>query len=145
MGNNEQKTILFLCTGNYYRSRFAEYYFNAFNKNPLWKARSRGLDLEHYGNVGPVSSYAVAALRKLGIEVKNPNYPVEAEGTDLQNADKIIALSKKEHEPMINRRFSKWSKLVTYWEIGDIDVMQTDEAIPKIITELDNLINTLKV
>ena len=29
MAKRESKTILFLCTGNYYRSRFAEILFNS--------------------------------------------------------------------------------------------------------------------
>ena len=38
------KKILFLCTGNYYRSRYAEEIFNhmARNKGLPWRAFSRG-------------------------------------------------------------------------------------------------------
>ena len=39
------KTVLFLCTGNYYRSRFAEILFNhlAGQSKLAWRADSRGL------------------------------------------------------------------------------------------------------
>ncbi len=39
------KTVLFLCTGNYYRSRYAEILFNAKAEimELEWKAVSRGL------------------------------------------------------------------------------------------------------
>ena len=42
------KTVLFLCTGNYYRSRFAEELFNhqAERADLDWIAQSRGLALE---------------------------------------------------------------------------------------------------
>src|SRR4051812_12382323 len=55
------KTVLFLCTGNYYRSRFAEVVFNtlAGRAGLPWRAESRGLALElGVNNVGPLSAHA---------------------------------------------------------------------------------------
>ncbi len=49
--------ILFLCTGNYYRSRFAENLFNwlATKQGLDWQADSRGLALERgINNVGAI-------------------------------------------------------------------------------------------
>jgi protein-tyrosine-phosphatase len=48
MAKRSEGTILFLCTGNYYRSRFAEVLFNSVaDKMGLpWRAASRGLALE---------------------------------------------------------------------------------------------------
>jgi len=57
--------ILFLCTGNYYRSRFAEHLFNwlAVKQGLDWQADSRGLALERgVNNVGAISRYAAEAL-----------------------------------------------------------------------------------
>ena len=44
----KHKRLLFLCTGNYYRSRFAEILFNsvAGKMGLSWKASSRGLAIE---------------------------------------------------------------------------------------------------
>lgn len=84
------KHLLFLCTGNYYRSRFAEAYFNhraAVLKLP-WRARSRGLarEITPERNEGPVSPLVAAALRRRGVHVAGePRYPrsVEAAGNDI--------------------------------------------------------------
>ena len=48
MRQRHEKTVLFLCTGNYYRGRFAEVLFNSVaGKMGLpWRATSRGLALE---------------------------------------------------------------------------------------------------
>ena len=58
------KRILFLCTGNYYRSRFAEIFFNwhAEQRVLAWRAESRGLALDA-SNVGPISRHTLAYLK----------------------------------------------------------------------------------
>jgi protein-tyrosine phosphatase len=47
MNYQKKRTVLFLCTANYYRSRFAEFYFNsiAAAAGLPWQAESRGLSL----------------------------------------------------------------------------------------------------
>ena len=70
MAKRSEKTVLFLCTGNYYRSRFAEVLFNsvAGRMGLPWRASSRGLALERgVNNVGPMAVEAVKALEALGV------------------------------------------------------------------------------
>src|ERR1700732_3059212 len=70
MGQRKHKTVLFLCTGNYYRSRFAEILFNsvAGKMGLAWRASSRGLALERgVNNVGPMAVKAITALEALGV------------------------------------------------------------------------------
>jgi protein-tyrosine phosphatase len=69
MGQRNPKVVLFLCTGNYYRSRFAECLFNAVagRMGLPWRAVSNGLALERgVDNVGPM---AVAAIQAPKIQV----------------------------------------------------------------------------
>ena len=65
-------TVLFLCTGNYYRSRFAELLFNslAAGQGLGWSATSRGLALERGAhNVGPISKTVLRTLKELGVSI----------------------------------------------------------------------------
>jgi len=59
--------VLFLCTGNYFRSRFAEQWFNhcvgTRQLHKSYQAGSAGLQVEaSSGNVGPMAVEAIAAL-----------------------------------------------------------------------------------
>src|SRR5207248_2940316 len=106
------KTVLFLCTGNYYRSRFAEILFNFLaEKYALpWRATSRGLAIEFgINNVGPISADTLRGLEALGIPaeayLRAPRQVVEDE---LEQADLIVALKEAEHRPLLRSRFPAW-------------------------------------
>ena len=81
------KTVLFLCSGNYYRSRFAEHFFNYHAKNDglRWRADSRGIVGRH-NNPGPISRYAVERLDELGIPLNGSlRYPRQLTKADLSS------------------------------------------------------------
>src|ERR1700693_5409317 len=89
MANSSKKTVLFLCTGNYYRSRFAEVLFNSVaGKMGLpWSASSRGLALERgVNNVGPMAVSAVRALQARGLRavVDFARFPVQVTAEDFE-------------------------------------------------------------
>ncbi len=115
--------ILFLCTGNYYRSRFAEILFNsrAVQAELNWRADSRGLALEKgVNNIGPMSKYALKVLEERGIELTDaPRYPIQVQGVDFEEADLIIALKEAEHRPYLSKRHPIWVDKVEYWHIHD--------------------------
>jgi low molecular weight protein-tyrosine phosphatase len=115
--------LLFLCTGNYYRSRFAELLFNtmaAAHALP-WQAFSRGLALEKgAGNVGPMSALAINVLQALGSNlVGAERFPLQVEECDLQAADHIIALQEAEHRSYLQDRYPTWVNKVEYWHVRD--------------------------
>src|SRR3954469_19809779 len=115
------KTVLFLCTGNYYRSRYAEVLFNwkAQECGLAWKADSRGLDPDPL-NAGPMSRHTMAALRELGIPF-DLRFPLVATEDDFQAAHHVIAVKEAEHRAMIERKFPKWLDRVEFWRVHDLD------------------------
>ena len=127
-------TILFLCTGNYYRSRFAEHYFNeqARRQKLGWHASSRGLQPSQ-DNLGYMSRDALDRLRELGMEPREPlRLPMDLEWTDLNAATLTVAMNEVEHRPLMAVRFPEWTERVRYWRIHDVDVVDADAGLASI-------------
>jgi low molecular weight protein-tyrosine phosphatase len=141
------KTLLFLCTGNYYRSRFAEIVFNhlATAQRLNWRAESRGL-ARQFGawNVGPISKYAIEALAARDIScpstARNPMYCFEE---DLARANLVIALKEAEHRPMLAEHFPGWEGRVEYWHVHDLDAATPDEALSQIERQVTELVERI--
>jgi protein-tyrosine phosphatase len=140
-------SLLFLCTGNYWRSRFAEMLFNhlAERAGLTWRAASRGLALERgVGNIGPMAPFAIAGLRARGVPVPGDlPYPSQLAQDDLDAADLIIAMDEREHRGYLTSRYPGWEDRVTYWHVGDVDVMAATTACAAIEREVYRLIGGL--
>src|SRR5947209_20107438 len=124
MAKRSQKTVLFLCTGNYYRSRFAEVLFNsvAAKMGLPWQASSRGLALERgVNNVGPMAVGAVKTLEALGVRAPEADTRLPAQVTtdDLERAALIVALKQDQHRPLLQERFQAWADKVEFWDVDD--------------------------
>lgn len=143
------KKVLFLCTGNYYRSRFAEKVFNnlATQNNLNWEADSRGLALERgVNNVGAISKYAVEALKQRGINIlSEERFPQSAITEDFQKFDLIVAVDESEHRPLMQERFPQWLDKIEYWLIHDIDKTSPQEALGELEKKVRELIQELTV
>src|SRR5215207_9224295 len=119
MARCKQKTVLFLGTGNYCRSRFAEVLFNSIagKMSLLWQASSRGLALERgVKNVGPMAALAVNALEAIGVHAADAvaRLPAQVANSDFDAADRIVAMKQAEHQPLLQERFPTWSEKVEF-------------------------------
>ena len=139
-------TVLFLCSGNYYRSRFAEELFNgkAAARGVPWKADSAGLDLNP-NNRGPVSSLVLDRLEKLGIDPLHRNrFPRPAESLDLDSAGVVVAMSYREHYGLMRRVFPGFVSKARYWDVGDTGDMSSAEALKTIEQQVHDLVDELQ-
>jgi protein-tyrosine phosphatase len=88
--------VLFVCSGNYYRSRFAEIFFNTHVQDDRipWRSFSRGLVVDRISsNIGPISRAAQHRLETQGILLPaDIRFPVQLLEPDLLAADLIIAM-----------------------------------------------------
>ncbi len=138
--------VLFLCTGNFYRSRFAEILFNwyATHQDLKWRAHSSGLALNPR-NLGHMSEFTISRLNRLQVPVHQYlRYPRDLTLDDLERADHIIAVKEIEHLPLISQRFPEWLDKIEYWEIHDIDVEGPEAALPQLEQRVIELVQRLK-
>ena len=123
-----KQRVLFVCSGNYYRSRLAEMLFNheAALAGIAWSADSRGL--LKTGDLKGVSPHAARHLeeKQLAHLAAEPRDPLALEVEDLTDADLVVALCDEEHRPMLEQKFLSLAKAlyaagrIRYWHVYDI-------------------------
>lgn len=138
------KTVLFLCTGNYYRSRFAEYLFNHLAKQHAleWRADSRGL-APTPRNIGAISFLAVDGLERLGVTGFEDRLPEKLADADLLSADHVIAVHKEEHLPMMRQMFPEWTERTEFWGVADIEFRKAVDALAELEQDVRRLVREL--
>jgi protein-tyrosine phosphatase len=139
------KHALFICTGNYYRSRFAEILFNhlADQQEISWRAISKGYRADNPANVGYMSSYAEEGLKQRDIPIQEIRFPEKLTEEDLQQADIIIALKEKEHRPLTQQLFPAWEDKIIFWHIDDIDASTPQDALPLLEEKVKALMDSI--
>lgn len=140
-----KRSVLFICSGNYYRSRIAEEYFNYLSRirSLPFFAFSQGLikDFSTTNNTGPISPHAVRLLESLNIPIREgTRMPQTLRPELLDQFDRAIALSREEHEPMINKDWNELIGRVEFWEVGDIGVDEPERALQKICRGVESVV-----
>jgi protein-tyrosine phosphatase len=125
--------VVFICTGNYYRSRFAEALFNHLAQldGSPWRAFSRGVDID----LAPpgLSPYTAAWLQRHGLPFNLTTIDRNALTVpDLERATLRIALKEAEHRPYIQRDFPEWEDRIEYWHFHDLDCATAEEMLPQL-------------
>ena len=120
--------VLFICTGNFFRSRLAEILFNfyAASVKVEWEAESRGLT--GTGALAGLSNDAANYLEKRGLKVliETPKDPEVIRVSDLEESQAIVALNRTEHEGLMREKFGQIPKILEsqgrlrYWNVCDI-------------------------
>ena len=144
----EPRRVLFLCSGNYYRSRFAELLFNhlARAKSLAYHAESAGLWPEcHKHNPGPMSPHTIAALAERGIALPSTlRAPRDACHADLEHSTIIVALKESEHRPLVTKQFPSLLERVEFWHVDDLDYAAPSIALPMIDRLVRELVERLR-
>lgn len=137
--------VLFLCTGNYYRSRFAEILFNHLARESGLQAAalSRGLRLNP-GNQGPISRHARDGLATRGLVVPYPaRFPEPLRENDLAAADLVIAVDESEHRPLVRQCCPAWEDRLRYWDVPDVDRCPPEDALARLERHVRELVGEL--
>ena len=141
---HDRSQVLFICTGNYYRSRFAEALFNHHARlaGLPWRAISRGMAL--FLPQGAISPHVIEGLARRGIAVSDtaPG-PTALALADLEHASLCIALYEPEHRPLFRRLFPVWETRITYWQVPDLGEMEPEDGTALIEAEVMRLVEKL--
>ncbi len=151
--------ILFLCTGNYYRSRYAEVRFDmlATRAGLPHRAASRGLrvDFAQKFNKGPISPDALSRLSTFdlpGMSIRSTRstwptlhrMPMDVMPADFEHSLKVIALKLEEHRPMMLERFPAWADRIEYWLVNDVPPTEAYDPLKEIDRLVAELVERLR-
>jgi protein-tyrosine phosphatase len=138
--------VLFLCTGNYYRSRYAELLFDHLAQGLPHRADSAGLAPSCWErNPGPLSPITIATLAAHGVPVPSaPRSPRDVTEEDFRRAALVIAVNEPEHRAWMSRRFPAWIDHVRYWHVRDVQEETSSTALGQLHREVETLVAALR-
>lgn len=139
--------VLFLCTGNYYRSRFAEYLFNREAKQHglNWHADSCGLALksrrgQRWASSHPHTGTAAAsrhrAWRRCTLSTPGSGERFEFVGTDHRTRSQRASADGGAAHSCLGRQ----DKI---WDVEDVGFVPADQALGQIELQVAKLVERL--
>lgn len=142
------KTILFLCSGNHFGSRFVEELFNhrAAYARIDWQAQSRALAIERMAGVSErMSAFALRGLTERGFVARAAErLPQQCVHADFETAHHTVAVNEPEHRPLMVERFPTWAERIEYWNVSDADIQPWNKALAAIERQIDVLLVRLR-
>ena len=138
--------LLFICTGNYYRSRFAEILFNSLAREAGldWIAESRGIATELVADLAPISDDAIEGLEARGLgSARGYRRPEQLQESDLAAARLVVAINEREHRRYLEAHFPAWAGEIDYWHVNDVGLTSPVVALSEIETLVRDLIACL--
>jgi protein-tyrosine phosphatase len=139
--------VLFLDGANFFRSRFAEAFFEhaAQREQLLWQADSRAWDPDPSIYFGPFSPHVIHTLSMLGIEYNSDvRFPLRVQEQDFRKADQIICLDSPEmvqHLP----EFLMYNDKIEFWDIPHPISERCDYLAVQIVVRIRQLVEELKI
>lgn len=137
-----ERTVLFLCVHNTFRSQMAEAYFSKFaeEKKLNWQAKSAGfLEAEK------INEKAITLMEEEGIDISDKK-PKLVTDKMIKSADKIIVVCKECEEKGLCVALPK-NKDIEYWRFdnpADVEINQAREIRDKVKERILNLIGILE-
>lgn len=142
--------VLFVCTGNYYRSKFCEnlWYFLLEKFDKEGEVSSSGLKPELASlwkdAFGPVSPFTTKALRVMSIPLYNSSSLNPLSQSEVFENDKVVFINKEEHMPLLSESgiTIPISKIIC-WENEDVDEEFPMESIFRMTDNVCKLFQSL--
>ncbi len=149
------RQILFVCSGNYFRSRYAEAYFNCLSDRAgaPFHAISRGVRVgDHDTNVSPLTSYRMAERNIDPAYLYSLSKQIQWE--DVDPSAWVIGMNRSEHRSWIyglfpdqdsELRLREETGLLRFWNVPDASgPVDGDRSLDQIEAQVDQLFKVLQ-
>ena len=139
------KKILFVCTANIFRSRFAEEVFNslASDSSLSLSAFSAGMKVGEF-TTRKIYYPALEQLKRYNIKPQRGNeLSTHIDDLNLDEYDRIICMDEPEHRPMVEENTNLKGRDVEYWNIVDIPEEDSRVSLPMCYEKVNKLFSEM--